>query len=141
MQGAKIVSDIEVDKVVESVGSDGLRKVCGVRTTCGKLMSFQSLSLLISINLFGVPGQVIKCEKVVNCAGMWARQLGEKNGVCIPNQAAEHYYLITESMQEVDPSWPVIEDPSSHTYIRPEGGGLMIGLFEPDAAAWNCQVH
>ena len=32
--------------------------------------------------------------------------------------------------------WPVVEDPSSHTYIRPEGGGLMVGLFEPDAASW-----
>ena len=86
-------------------------------------------------------GQVIQCDQVVNCAGMWARQLGEKNNICIPNQAAEHYYLITEPMQEVDSRWPVIEDPSSHTYIRPEGGGLMIGLFEPEAAAWNCEVR
>lgn len=36
MQGAKIVSDIEVDRVLESIGSDGLRKVSGVQTTCGK---------------------------------------------------------------------------------------------------------
>jgi glycine/D-amino acid oxidase-like deaminating enzyme len=68
---------------------------------------------------------------------MWARQLGEMNGVTIPNQAAEHYYVITEAMKDVDPSWPVVEDPSSHTYIRPEGGGLMVGLFEPKGAAWN----
>ena len=68
---------------------------------------------------------------------MWARQLGELSGVNIPNQAAEHYYLITDTMAEVDPNWPVIEDPSSHTYIRPEGDGLMVGLFEPEAAAWN----
>ena len=26
---------------------------------------------------------------------MWARQLGELNGITIPNQAAEHYYVIT----------------------------------------------
>ena len=31
----------------------------------------------------------------------------------------------------------VIEDPSSYCYIRPEGSGLMVGLFEPDAASWN----
>jgi hypothetical protein len=31
----------------------------------------------------------------------------------------------------------VVEDPSSYTYIRPEAGGLMVGLFEPQAAAWN----
>ena len=41
------------------------------------------------------------------------------------------------AMADVDASWPVVEDPSSHTYIRPEGGGLMVGLFEPDAAAWK----
>ena len=39
-------------------------------------------------------------------------------------------------MDDVGREWPVVEDPSSHTYIRPEGGGLMVGLFEPDAAAW-----
>lgn len=82
-------------------------------------------------------GHTIKAKYVVNCAGMWARQLGAKNGVIIPNQAAEHYYLITESMPEVDPNWPVIEDPSNYTYIRPEAGGLMIGLFEGKAAPWN----
>src|SRR5215469_7685332 len=38
----------------------------------------------------------IEAEYVVNCAGMWARQLGELAGVTIPLQAAEHYYLLTE---------------------------------------------
>ena len=38
----------------------------------------------------------IECEYAVNAAGMWARELGQRNGVVIPNQAAEHYYLITE---------------------------------------------
>ena len=78
----------------------------------------------------------IRCEKVVNACGMYARQVGEMSGIAIPNQAAEHYYLVTDAMPDVDPSWPVIEDPSSHTYIRPEGAGLMVGLFEPEAAAW-----
>ena len=41
----------------------------------------------------------IRSEFVVNCAGMWARQLGEQSGVVIPNQAAEHYYLITEKIE------------------------------------------
>ncbi|GAB5357652.1 hypothetical protein AAMO2058_000392500 [Amorphochlora amoebiformis] len=81
----------------------------------------------------------VKSPVVVNCAGMWARQFGEMSGVCIPNQAAEHYYLVTDDMPDVDPNWPVIEDPSSYTYIRPEGGGLLVGLFETQAAAWN--VH
>ena len=41
----------------------------------------------------------IEAEFVVNCAGMWARQLGAKAGVNIPLQAAEHYYLITEQIR------------------------------------------
>lgn len=82
-------------------------------------------------------GHTIKADYVVNCAGMWTRQFGEKCGVNIPNQAAEHYYLITDSMAEVDPMWPVVEDPAAYTYIRPEAGGLMIGLFEAEAAAWK----
>ena len=79
----------------------------------------------------------IECEYVVNAAGMWARQLGERSGVSIPLQAAEHYYLITGSMPEVDPDWPVLEDPRNFTYIRPEGDGLMVGLFETVCAPWH----
>ncbi len=79
----------------------------------------------------------IECEYVVNAAGMWARQLGAMSGVSIPLQAAEHYYLITEAMDGLDPSWPVIEDPGNYGYYREEVGGLMIGLFESKCAPWN----
>ena len=87
--------------------------------------------------------QHIRADYVVNCGGMWARQLAESHGpkgVIVPNQAAEHYYLLTEPMDDVDPSWPVLEDPSSYAYIRPEGGGLMVGLFEGRGAAWKVDV-
>ena len=79
----------------------------------------------------------IEAEYVVNCAGMWARQLGELAGVCIPLQAAEHYYLLTEPIEAVDASWPVLEDPASYGYYREEGGGLMLGMFEPVCAPWH----
>lgn len=83
-------------------------------------------------------GETIQAEAVVNCAGMWGRQFGQACGVhSIPNQAAEHYYLITDDMPEVDPSWPVIEDSSRCVYVRPEGGGLMLGLFEWEGATWQ----
>ena len=81
--------------------------------------------------------QTIECEYVVNCTGMWARQLGEQNGLVIPNQAAEHYYLITDTIDGIDPDGPIFEDPSSYGYYREEGGGMMVGLFEPQAAAWE----
>jgi glycine cleavage system aminomethyltransferase T/glycine/D-amino acid oxidase-like deaminating enzyme len=79
----------------------------------------------------------IEAEYVVNCAGIWARQLGAQVGVSIPLQAAEHYYLITERIPELSKDWPVLEDPSSYVYFREEVGGLMIGLFEPVCAPWN----
>jgi glycine cleavage system aminomethyltransferase T/glycine/D-amino acid oxidase-like deaminating enzyme len=110
MQGAKIIEEVAVIDVIVKRG-----RVCGVRTAQGD----------------------IECEYVVNCAGMWARQLGARNGVNIPLQAAEHYYLITEKIPEIRSSWPVIEDPGSYGYYREEGGGLMIGLFEPVCAPWN----
>ena len=110
MQGVSIVEGVTVHEVLTTD-----RRVTGVSTSEGD----------------------IECEYVVNCAGMWARQLGERNGVVIPLQAAEHYYLITEPIDGVDPAWPVFEDPSRHGYYREEGGGLMVGLFEPVCAPWN----
>ena len=79
----------------------------------------------------------IKADVVVNCAGMWARQIGEVDGINIPNQAAEHYYLITEEMDDIPKNMPILEDPSHYGYYREEVGGLMIGLFEPKCAPWK----
>lgn len=80
----------------------------------------------------------IAADHVVNCGGMWARQLGAQAGVTIPLQSAEHYYLITDRVPGIG-DWPVIEDPSSYTYIRREVDGLMIGLFEPVCAPWKVE--
>ena len=111
LHGATIVEGCEVTGITKDAG-----RVTGVTTSTG---------------------EVVKAEYVVNCAGMWARQFGELCGVNVHNQAAEHYYLITEAMEAVDPNWPVVEDPANYTYIRPECGGLMVGLFEGEGAAWN----
>ena len=81
----------------------------------------------------------VEAEYVVNCAGMWARQLGALAGVTIPLQAAEHYYLITEQIEGLSGSWPVLEDPGSYGYFREEVGGLMLGLFEPVCAPWKVE--
>ncbi len=82
-------------------------------------------------------GQKITAETVVICGGMWSRQLGAAHGVNLPLQAAEHYYLITEAIPDLPRDLPVLEDPSTYTYYREEVGSLMLGLFEPGAAAWK----
>ena len=81
----------------------------------------------------------VEAEFVVNCAGMWARQLAARSGVSVPNQSTEHYYLITEPFAGMTRELPIIEDPSCHGYYREEGGGLMIGLFEPACAPWKVE--
>jgi heterotetrameric sarcosine oxidase gamma subunit len=79
----------------------------------------------------------IETEIVVNAAGMWARQFGALAGVCVPLQAAEHYYLLTDTVPGMDPDLPVIEDPDNYGYYRPEGDGMLVGLFEPEGAPWS----
>src|ERR1700751_1519438 len=115
--GARIIEGIPVTGSVTSGGSRSTAAVTGVRTTRDD----------------------IEAEYVVNCAGLWARQLGELAGVTIPLQAAEHYYLLTEPIEGVDGSWPVLEDPANYGYYREEGGGLMLGLFEPVCAPWQVE--
>ncbi|MFI5067494.1 MAG: FAD-dependent oxidoreductase, partial [Streptosporangiales bacterium] len=79
----------------------------------------------------------IETEIVVNAAGMWARQFGALAGVSVPLQAAEHYYLLTDTVPGMDPDLPVIEDPDNYGYYRPEGDGMLVGLFEPVGAPWS----
>jgi 4-methylaminobutanoate oxidase (formaldehyde-forming) len=79
----------------------------------------------------------IETEVVVNAAGMWARQFGALAGVHVPLQAAEHYYLLTDTVAGMDPDLAVIEDPDSYGYYRPEGDGMLVGLFEPVGAPWS----
>src|ERR1700689_3479724 len=53
----------------------------------------------------------VGAEIVVNCAGMWARQVGRLAGVDVPLQAAEHYYLISDAVDGVHPKLPILRDP------------------------------
>jgi 4-methylaminobutanoate oxidase (formaldehyde-forming) len=69
---------------------------------------------------------VIECEAVVNCTGMWARELGEKTGCGDPQPAAEHYYLITDTIGD-RPGAPIFRGPGV-VRLLPRGGGMMVGL-------------
>ena len=71
--------------------------------------------------------------------GCGPAKFGARAGVNIPLQDAEHYYLITEQIEGISNTWPVIENPASFGYYREEAGGLMIGLFEPEAALWKVE--
>ncbi|MDX1780639.1 MAG: FAD-dependent oxidoreductase [Thalassovita sp.] len=109
-RGARIIEGISAQDIITRDG-----RAVGVRTNKGDIMA----------------------ENVVIAAGMWSRQIGAKAGLNLPLQAAEHYYLITEPMEGISRDLPLVEDPHSWAYFREEVGGLLVGLFEPDAAPWN----
>jgi len=79
----------------------------------------------------------VKTEFVVNCAGMWARELGKMAGSRVPLHAAEHYYMITEPLAGMHRDLPVLRDMDKYAYFREETGKLMLGLFEPEAMPWG----
>ena len=60
-RGVRLVEGVQVTGVSRAAG-----RVSGVETSAGH----------------------VACEYFVNAAGMWARQLGERSGVCVANQAA-----------------------------------------------------
>ena len=78
----------------------------------------------------------IACDVVVNCTGMWARELAGRSDVVVPLHAAEHFYLVTEPIEGLHPDLPVLRMPDDATYARNEAGKLMVGFFEPGAKPW-----
>ena len=109
-RGARIIEGVRVVEVNQAGG-----RVTGVVTDQG----------------------AIEAEFVVNCAGMWAKELGAMAGVSVPLQAIEHAYLISEPFPGVSRDLPIFEDPDRFAYYREETGGLMVGLFEPVSAPWS----
>ena len=82
----------------------------------------------------------IRCEVVVNCAGMWARDIGLSCGVSIPLHAADHAYFVTEPVPGDVEEMPSIRDPDGYIYMRRypfEGGGILVGGFEPEGVPWG----
>ena len=79
----------------------------------------------------------VETEVVVNCAGQWAKALGDLVGVTVPLHSAEHFYVVTEAIEGTHPDLPIMRDPDGWTYFKEEVGGLVVGGFEPEAKPWR----
>ena len=79
----------------------------------------------------------IEADYVVNCAGMWAREVGLMCGVNIPIHACEHFYVVTEPTDKVPPDLPVLRDMDGCVYYKEDAGKLLIGAFEHNAKPWG----
>ena len=109
LRGARVVEHTRVTGVMTQDG-----RVTGVHTDAGD----------------------VHAEIVVNCAGQWALHVGRMAGVNVPLHSAEHFYVVTETIDGVHPDLPILRDPDGYTYFKEEVGGLVIGGFEPEAKPW-----
>ncbi|TJV25531.1 MAG: FAD-dependent oxidoreductase [Mesorhizobium sp.] len=112
-RGATIVENVKVTKVHTKAG-----RVSGVSWAQGEEQG------------------TIEADIVVNCAGMWARELGAQNGVTIPLHACEHFYLVTEPIPGLT-RLPVLRVPDECAYYKEDAGKMMLGAFEPVAKPWG----
>jgi dimethylglycine dehydrogenase len=88
----------------------------------------------------------IRCEKVVNAAGYYARNVGEwfkpYGGRTVPMTVMSHQYFLTEPIAEIEAytkehgKLPLLRDVDSSYYLRQEKLGLNLGPYER-----NCRPH
>ena len=108
--GAEVYENVKVTGIKQANGY-----VTGVETTNG----------------------MIKAEYIVNCAGMWGRDIGRMANVHIPLHASEHFYIVTEPISELQRDLPVLRIPDEATYYKEDAGKLLIGAFELNAKPWG----
>jgi len=114
--GVRFVENIKVTDILLQQGPiSGVNTVRGVATDQGD----------------------IACEYLVNCAGMWARDLGNIVNISLPLMAAEHTHVTTNPIEGVVKGMPYLRDMDGYIYIKEEMGGLLMGGFEPVAKPWG----
>lgn len=79
----------------------------------------------------------IEAEFVVNCGGMWAREIGRLCGVNVPLHACEHFYILTEEMPDIPSDLPVLRDQDGCAYYKEDAGKILLGAFEQNAKPWG----
>jgi dimethylglycine dehydrogenase len=89
----------------------------------------------------------IRADHVVNCGGLWAREVGRMVGLELPVLAMEHMYLVTEDMPEViafnkeaGHELPHAIDFKAEIYMRQERSGMVLGTYEKACVPWQPQV-
>jgi glycine cleavage system T protein len=81
----------------------------------------------------------IRAPVVVNCGGLWARDIGGWVDATVPLHAAEHFYIVTEPIAGLTPGTPVLRDADACSYFKEDTGKLLVGWFEPRAKPWGMQ--
>ncbi|MEQ9261173.1 MAG: FAD-dependent oxidoreductase [Roseovarius sp.] len=78
----------------------------------------------------------IEADMVVNCAGMWGREVGRMAGVNVPLHACEHFYIVSEPIEGLS-QMPVLRVADECAYYKEDAGKMMLGAFEPKSKPWG----
>jgi glycine/D-amino acid oxidase-like deaminating enzyme len=79
----------------------------------------------------------IRCETVVDAAGAWLRAVAALAGAGVRVVPTRHQLLITEPIDGVEPMQPITRIIDANVYVRPDGGGLMLGGYEADPVQYD----
>jgi 4-methylaminobutanoate oxidase (formaldehyde-forming) len=79
----------------------------------------------------------IRCEAVINAAGIWGAQVAAMAGIVIPSTPVIHQHIALEPVagHEVPGESPTFRDYDYLVYGRPESGGYLVGGWELDPPA------
>ncbi len=78
----------------------------------------------------------IAADMVVNCGGMWGRDLAASSGVTLPLHACEHFYIVTDSIPGLT-RMPVLRVPDECAYYKEHAGKILLDAFKPVAKPWG----
>ena len=103
----------------------------------GARVSAIELSERHEVTAIVVDGERIRCEVVVNCAGMWAPRLAAMVGASVPSTPVDHQHIALRAVpgDELPHDMPCFRDPDNLVYGKSEAGGILFGGYEGDPVA------
>jgi glycine cleavage system aminomethyltransferase T/glycine/D-amino acid oxidase-like deaminating enzyme len=79
----------------------------------------------------------IACDILVNCAGLWAKRVGNMAGVALAAGIVEHQYFLTEKSLSFDAGLTTLRDPDKNFYLKPDTGAFAIGGWEEGSRGFH----
>ncbi|XP_063288982.1 sarcosine dehydrogenase, mitochondrial isoform X2 [Pelobates fuscus] len=113
-RGAQVIENCPVTGIQVKTDDMGIKRVAAVETEFG----------------------TVRTPCVVNCAGVWARTLGEMVGVNVPLVAMHHAYVVTERIEGIQ-NMPNVRDHDASVYLRLQGDALSVGGYESNPIFWE----
>ncbi len=78
----------------------------------------------------------IATDKVLLAGGMWSHLFAKSHGITVPLHAAEHFYVVTEPVEGLPSTQPILNIMEERNYWKEDAGKILIGGFEAQGKAW-----